>query len=334
MKDSFPNFLIIGAQKAGTTWLYRNLGNHPEIWMPREKELHYFDEKIKRDSGFVSRLTGKHPMDLRWRRQIKNRLKRWSKDPRRREHLAWDLRYFLGKPGDEWYAGLFREGRGKVTGETTPDYSVLRSKDIEHIYRIMPETKIVFMMRNPIERPWSVAEMGIRISGRSRENIPDDEFHRQFETRRVRLMTNYERTLRHWSKHFPPERIFVGFLEDVHFFPDELLGALHEFLGVDSSAEYRMIRHKVHSGTQSTMPTRFAVHLAEAHREDIARLREDFGGYAAFWDFCAERLLEAPPTDDGIPYPLYESPLWDEWGGAQKAAFGSGPLSIVRAASS
>ena len=38
-----PDFLGIGAQKAGTTWLALNLGVHPQVWLPPIKELHYFD---------------------------------------------------------------------------------------------------------------------------------------------------------------------------------------------------------------------------------------------------------------------------------------------------
>lgn len=37
-----PNFLVIGAEKAGTTWLYEKLRRHPEVYMPRVKELFYF----------------------------------------------------------------------------------------------------------------------------------------------------------------------------------------------------------------------------------------------------------------------------------------------------
>jgi len=43
----FPDFLGIGAQKSGTTWLYQNLAAHPQIWMPPVKELHYLDHKPK-----------------------------------------------------------------------------------------------------------------------------------------------------------------------------------------------------------------------------------------------------------------------------------------------
>lgn len=38
-----PNFLIIGAPRSGTTWMARNLRQHPDIYMPRKKELHFFD---------------------------------------------------------------------------------------------------------------------------------------------------------------------------------------------------------------------------------------------------------------------------------------------------
>lgn len=37
------DFVGIGAQKAGTTWLYKRLSMHPNIYFPRGKEIHYFD---------------------------------------------------------------------------------------------------------------------------------------------------------------------------------------------------------------------------------------------------------------------------------------------------
>jgi hypothetical protein len=40
--NNLPHFLGIGAQKAGTTWLYRQLKQHPSIFMPDRKELRFF----------------------------------------------------------------------------------------------------------------------------------------------------------------------------------------------------------------------------------------------------------------------------------------------------
>jgi len=38
-------FLSVGAMKAGTTWLYKQLQYHPEIYFTPEKEIHYFANK-------------------------------------------------------------------------------------------------------------------------------------------------------------------------------------------------------------------------------------------------------------------------------------------------
>jgi hypothetical protein len=39
-----PNFLVIGAQRAGTTLLHRILESHPDVYVPyQRKEIHYFD---------------------------------------------------------------------------------------------------------------------------------------------------------------------------------------------------------------------------------------------------------------------------------------------------
>lgn len=328
----YPDFLGIGAQKAGTTWLQRNLRAHPEIWMPKEKEIHYFDEKIRLKGGLWSRLRGDRPADVRWRRQARMRFKRSriSSSPR---DIAWDLRYFLMKPSDRWYASLFEPGAGKMTGEATPDYSILKPRVIAHVHEIMPDAKIIFLMRNPVERPWSATDMGIRLSGQSAEKVPDEKFYRQFDSPRVRLLTNYLRTLRSWGTHYPQDQIFVGFLEDIHFFPEEFLVSLYDFLGVEPFVDERIVRRKIHSGFQSTMPTRFAVHLARTYREDLVRMDRRFGGYASFWLYCAERLIEDPPKEESVPYPLWESEMWEEWKEPREIALQSGPLSTLRSAS-
>src|SRR5436309_7536874 len=41
--NACPDFLCVGAQKAGTSWVYQQLEPHPDFWMPPVKELHYLD---------------------------------------------------------------------------------------------------------------------------------------------------------------------------------------------------------------------------------------------------------------------------------------------------
>lgn len=45
---ALPNFLCVGAQKAGTTTLYEVLKQHPDIFLPSIKEPHFFDEHFQK----------------------------------------------------------------------------------------------------------------------------------------------------------------------------------------------------------------------------------------------------------------------------------------------
>jgi hypothetical protein len=47
-----PNFLGIGAQRAGTTWVYHCLREHPQIFLPDKKEIHFFSENFERGLGW------------------------------------------------------------------------------------------------------------------------------------------------------------------------------------------------------------------------------------------------------------------------------------------
>src|SRR4051812_23905676 len=39
-----PNFLVIGVEKGGTTWLHAQLKKHPQIFLPDTKEIHFFNK--------------------------------------------------------------------------------------------------------------------------------------------------------------------------------------------------------------------------------------------------------------------------------------------------
>ena len=39
-----PDFICLGAQKAGTAWLSQCLQTHPDLWNPGIKELHFLDK--------------------------------------------------------------------------------------------------------------------------------------------------------------------------------------------------------------------------------------------------------------------------------------------------
>ena len=338
-KPTYPDFLIIGAQKAGTTWLHRNLMTHPQVWMPKEKELHYFDEKLhSTGSSLKTRFKGNRPEDNRWRRQARRQFRSYGIKNFSPKDVAWDLRYFFREPGDEWYASLFKQGGRKISGETTPDYSRLDLETIAHVREIMPETKIILMLRNPMERAWSQALMDLTW-GAGLTDIPDKRFNRHFRNKRSRAFGDYLQMLDNWRQFYPEEQIFVGFLEDANFYPNRLMRRVYNFLGADTSIKYRVIKQKIHTRQVEQMRRNSAIRLARLYREEIQRLDEQFGGYASFWHYCAQSLDEDPPQQETISYPFTESYLWEDWisstdqhpdPGSKEAEAQSGPLSALR----
>jgi hypothetical protein len=220
-----------------------------------------------------------------------------------------------------------------MIGEITPAYSTLEPDAVCRVHGLAPEAKIIFMMRNPIERIWSQAVMSFeRGRDKAIDAITEEELLRTFSGEGARRRTDYLLTLDTWSTFYPKDRIFVGFLEDVHFFPGGLLQAVYGFLGVDPAFRPPMAGSKVHTRTTGSVPVAPLAHLAHSYLEETERLEERFGGYASFWRFCAERLIGSLPAEEHLPYPLWESRLWKQWPGSGQILLQSGPLPSVRVA--
>ena len=46
-----PNFIIIGGQKCSTTWLFKLLSQHPQIFIPESKELNFYNKRFNYVKG-------------------------------------------------------------------------------------------------------------------------------------------------------------------------------------------------------------------------------------------------------------------------------------------
>jgi len=138
-------------------------------------------------------------------------------------------------------------------------------------------------------------------------------FESFFRQPTVMFHTCYLRSLEKWRRFYPDEQIFVGFLDDIHFYPVRLLQRLYRFLEVDPSHTLEVKRRKINPGFQENMPARLAAQLARTYYEDLQRLSACFGGYTYFWLYCAEKLTKGTLSEDEIPYPLWDSCFWEEW---------------------
>lgn len=324
-----PTFLGIGAQKCGTSWLYRNLAAHPGVWLPPEKELHYFNHGFRNQRGILARAFGRSAESTRWRRQVYRQLQEFRNDRPSCRRLRWYSRYFLGTPDPEWYRSLFAPAGDRISGDITPDYSVLDDPKIRRVKEVLGEDiHLIFLVRSPIERLWSHAKMEERLVG-----IDAPQATKRLLTRtRARQLTDYLATIDRWTEHFPRAQLFLGFMEDIALRPDGFLDALCRFLGILPQERYETAERVVHRGGHETLPVDTARSLAEALREELQALERDLGGHARWWLYAADELLSNPPQAETLTYPLWESELWERWlamssQSSLNSTLGSGPLS-------
>lgn len=201
-----PDFLGIGTARSASTWLHSRLSQHPDVYLPRLKELHFFNERREHRSCDVSGAT--------WTRPV----------------------YFdLDNPGHwRWYSLQFLPGADKVRGEITPDYSTLSRDRVGEIKRHLPDAKIILLIRNPIDRAWS----GLRYSWRRHQ---DEALSPADVDRLMRAALHPERLLRgdypltvtNWEAHFPASQRLYIFYDDVAAGPSAELRRVAAFLGVD-----------------------------------------------------------------------------------------------------
>ncbi len=147
----------IGAQKAGSTWLARYLGGHPDVYVSRLKALHYFDRV------YMSRLSGHVDGRLLGLAQgiVQEGLGGSSLNRKQMEKLSAIIDRLRITCGPRYPYMRFFQDRvttEKVFCDITPGYSILDADGFEAISRVhAPErTRFLFILRDPVERTWSV----------------------------------------------------------------------------------------------------------------------------------------------------------------------------------
>jgi hypothetical protein len=68
----------------------------------------------------------------------------------------WAKMALAEKPDDKWYFSLFEDVPSKcLTGDITPAYSALPEEGVQYVFNLLPDVKIIHIIRNPIKRAWS-----------------------------------------------------------------------------------------------------------------------------------------------------------------------------------
>ena len=260
-----PDFIIIGAQKGGTTSLYNYLIAHPSIAPIYVKEPHFFD--IYYHKGLV-----------------------WY-----RSHFPTRLR--------QYYARHVQR-MDLITGEASP-YYLFHPLAAGRVATALPDVKLILVLRNPVDRAYSqyqhqVRQPGVeplsfeeaiereeeRLAGEEEKLIRDPNYvsfnHRHYS---YLARGRYIEQVTIWMKHFPKDQFLILKSEDLYSNPSAVLQETYRFLQVpartlkEEGEEYR----QYNKASYSKMKPETRRQLLEYFKPYNARLYEfldrDFG-----WD--------------------------------------------------
>ena len=149
-----PRFVIIGAQKGGTTSLFSYLGQHPQVSLPEEKEMNFF--------GTPWPVSWSHPKMVTLGHFTFNYLSRFG-DKLARPSWSWlddgggggDHNSASGsgsESGERSRSGIWKRPPQRITGEASPDYLVTGRHILQNLLRFAPRMKVIVSLRDPVER--------------------------------------------------------------------------------------------------------------------------------------------------------------------------------------
>ncbi len=268
--------LGVGCQKGGTTWLQHYLSGSPQVATGYLKEYHVFDSL---DLPSEAQPRGKW---LEKARQAARRLERGEDadaGPLLRAAFVADPSLYF-----DYCADLLARPGTRVTTDITPSYSGLSAERFASIRdefgRRGVEVRVVFLLRDPVERIWSSERMYSRRRPGRAEGSAEDRLLRTYANGFHESRTRYHDTMTALEQVFPADHIYYGLYESL--FEEPSLRRLCDFAGIDYLQPDLELRLN---------PSPKQAELSEATVREIAT------HYREVYDVAAERFGDALVAD-------------------------------------
>lgn len=254
-----PDYLIIGAQRSGTTSLYKYLAQHPAVGPAfLGKGAHFFDTNYSKD-------------------------------------LDWYRAHFPTRMYKRYVK--LRHGLDLVTGEGSP-YYLAHPHAPFRIAETLPNVKLVALLRDPVERAHShhahevargfehlsfdeaIEREPERVAGEL-ERMRADPSYNSFNYQHYTYLTRglYFDQLQVWYSLFPSDQILVMKSEDFFSDPDRSYRTVLEFLGVPprSLPSYDAFNPRTYGTMSDATRRRLVEYFAEPNQRLYEFLGVDFG---------------------------------------------------------
>jgi hypothetical protein len=262
-------FLLgVGCQKGGTTWIFDYLQKHPDADMGFRKEYHVLDALFLPSCRmFVEAETASGRQMLEW-------FSRPRTSPAASTLLDFyaDIENYF-----DYFQHLATRHRGvRLVGDVTPSYAGLSAAVLTSVRQSLERRgfamKVLFLMRDPVDRVWSAVRM-MRRQGLLAGGSDAAWVRKLFRTPDFEFRTRYDKTIRNLEAAFSAEHLHFQFYETL--FSPGTIRAITDFLGL------RFIEPDTNARANASPKT-------EAIPGDLQRAVAEF--YAPVYEFCSARF--------------------------------------------
>lgn len=259
-KTPFPNFFIVGANKAGTTSLHYYCSQHPDIFMAAAKEPMFF--------------TSRSPAQEKGLDEESNKTRKYR-------------HYFTLQE----YMELFESATEPLRGESSTNYLAHPDAAV-WISKFNPNSKIIAILRNPVERAISDFKFQIKVNkwekrsfsqaindaldGRIKDEHTDlVKGALSFSPRRYLTLGLYGSHVEKYKKYFPEKNLLIADYDDYNKDTKGFVQRVYKFLGTDDlfSPDIRRLNTSNNEG-EFPLDKELAVKIKDFFKEDIIQLQK------------------------------------------------------------
>lgn len=264
-----PIFILgVGAQKAGTSWLHNMFERQKYCNMGFRKEYHIWDAKLS-EHGKVFVLPLSNP-DI-----ARHALRR------------------LMQNNDDIYGYYFKSLITEtcyITGDITPSYAFLNFDAFEHIKQVIEgfgfDLKVIFLMRDPVDRIWSGLRMHQKNKAKKGIFIDDDmlveDFMATFKVSGIPLRSNYKLTMKNIEAVFSEDAILYAFYENL--FTRTSIDQIDNFLGI--KLEGIDFEKKINQSPEKPLPDHAIEYALRELKEQYMECNTKFPVTRNLWRKC------------------------------------------------
>jgi len=236
-----PNFLIIGAPKCATSWLSGALTRQARILMVPD-EIEYFTSHLDRP-------------------------------------LQWYLAHFQLVAASDKRKRL-RPGERLILGEKSAGYCGLSPARIRLVHRLLPDTRLVLMIRDPVKRHWSHAKRffsKLKAQRRGYDSLSSRrQLHRFFS--RTRRFGEFSKMIENWTDAYPAEQLLIVSQETAFAEPGRTFERVMRHIGAAEELKHARMKYALRNdrnqGPSVPMPPDVAHYLERMFARERTRLEQ------------------------------------------------------------